>query len=162
MSKKFKRILIAYKKKVKPDPVYHSFWYSKCQNKLMLNGKKYLISKCFFQTTILLKKRWNQAPVYLLFKILMKIRPLLGIIKKRKRDKFLDVPSPIDARRKIILALKWFISYIRTYPARHLEERILFVFLDSYQKKYTPLTQKVQKHQNLINENRSNIRFRWK
>jgi ribosomal protein S7 len=161
MVRKLKNIKKSYIKRVQIDPLYNSLWYSKFQNNLMLSGKKALLEKIFSQLFLRIKKEYKRSPVWLLFKLLIKNRPVMGLIKKRIRNKFIEIPCPIETRRQVIISLKWLIGYIKIYPAFNLEERLWGVFIESFRKKKTALTRRVQLHQEKLFKNRSNLRYRW-
>jgi len=162
MAKKIRTIKKYQNKKVRVDPLYQSFWFSKFINKFMLQGKKHLIEKIMYNSFYQMKNKFRRQPLILLFIILMKLKPLLGFISKRLGKEWKQIPVPLAPRRQLIMALKWLVAHTKTESDRTLEARLIRVFNSFFQKKKTALTKyRNQYHFNLTQE-RVNSRFRWK
>lgn len=168
MTKKIKNIKKYTIKKVTLDPLYKSYWYSKFLNKLMLNGKKHVIEKIMSQLFYKFKLKYKATPITLLFLSLIRLKPLIGIIPKRIGKLWKTVPTPLEPRRQLVLALKWLHSHIKLHPEYNLRNKITKTFSVLLRKnsknkrtKTNDLLIKQQEHYELVAKNRINTRFRW-
>jgi len=169
MTKKLKNVKKYTIKKVTIDPLYTSYWYSKFLNKLMLSGKKHIIQKIMSRIFFRFKVKLKTTPVLILFSALIKIRPYMGIIKKRLGRIWKEVPFPLEPRRQLVIALKWLVAEIKLDPSFALRVRILSVlkilFKKVKKKKYSQrsaVRNREAAHTRTILTNKVNQRFRWK
>jgi len=160
---KKRRSMKKYNKlKFKPDSFYQSYWLAKFINKFMRDGKKHVIENALWKTFCQTKIRTKKMPLTIFFAILMKIRPLFGFISKQFRKQRKKIPVPLYPRRQIIIALKWLVLSIKVKNLHSLEKRILSEFFDFLEKRKTALFKRCADHIADLNENRINMRYRWK
>lgn len=162
MSKKLKTIKKYVAKKVRVDPLYQSFWYSKFMNKFMLQGKKHVIEKTLSKTFFNIKMKMKREPLTLMFIILMRTKPLLGMITKRLGKEWKTIPVPLEPRRQLVIALKWLVSQVKIEPERKFETRLLKVFTKFFKIKKNALIRYRNTYYYNITKDRVNTRFRWK
>lgn len=165
MSKKIKNLRKYTMKKVKPDPLYQSYWYSKFVNKFMRQGKKHVVEKIISRTLHKMKIKFNRAPVNLLFIALIKLKPLLGFITKRVGKNWKSIPVPLEPRRQLVLALKWFVVQVRMEPEKNLEAQIFHTFNTFFKQSKNwyknPLIRRKNLHYYNAAKDRVNSRYRW-
>jgi ribosomal protein S7 len=105
MPKKNNRYRNFSKIKVKADPLNNSFWFAKFINKFMQNGKKTQVEKPILKAFNRIKQKEKKLMTHLLFRSLIKIRPLFGFISKRLGREVKIIPMPLFSRRQTIVAL---------------------------------------------------------
>lgn len=146
----------------KPDAFYNSYWFTKFINKFMRSGKKQTVEKIVMKTCHELKFKTRKLLLNTFFSLLMKVRPLLGLVSKRFGKQFKKIPIPLYPRRQTILALKWFVTSIKVNRLNSLEKKMMSEFLDFTENRKTSLSKRYADHIQEVNENRLNHRFRWK
>jgi ribosomal protein S7 len=72
----------------------------------MRSGKKQTVEKVVMKTCQELKLKTRKKFLYTFFSLLLKVRPLLGLVSKRFGKQFKKIPVPLYPRRQTILALK--------------------------------------------------------
>jgi ribosomal protein S7 len=72
----------------------------------MRSGKKQTVEKIVMKTCHELKFKTKKAFINTFFSLLMKVRPLLGLVSKRFGKQFKKIPVPLYPRRQTIIALK--------------------------------------------------------
>lgn len=72
----------------------------------MRRGKKQVVEKISIKAFSQIKSRTRKLPLTTLFSILLRIRPLLGLVSKRFGKQFKKIPVPLYPRRQTIVALK--------------------------------------------------------
>lgn len=169
MSKKVKTIKKLIIKRITLDPLYKSYWYSKFVNKLMLNGKKHVIEKVLVKVWYSFKLKNEARPIEILFSSLIRLKPLVGIIKKRRGKGWKEIPFPLEPRRQLVISLKWLISQIRMDPEITLYARTLRTLSGLFNKKLkkkrnrtSDVLRKKKSHYYSIIKDRVNTRFRWR
>ena len=169
MSKKIKNIKKYTIKKVTLDPLYKSYWYSKFLNKLMLNGKKHIIEKIMTQILYKFKLKYRAKPIILLFVSIIRLKPLIGTITKRIGKVWKSVPTPLEPRRQLVIALKWLVSQIKLEPELTLRSRISRTFTVLLRRKTrnkrakrSELFNKKKLHYFQVVKDRVNTRYRWR
>ena len=146
----------------KPDFLYGSYWVIKFLNKFLKEGKKNIVEKITFNAFRKIKLKTSFSVFYLFLTLLLKFRPFLGFILKRQGKQMKKVPFPLYPRRQVIVSLKWLVTSIRANGSPFFETRITSEFLDFKAGKKTSLVKRYNEHWIEINENRLNVRFRWK
>ena len=162
MFSKNKNIKKCQKLIYRPDAFYRSYWFTKFINKFMRSGKKQTVEKIVMKTCNELKLKTRKAFLHTFFSLLMKVRPLLGLVSKRFGKQFKKIPVPLYPRRQTILALKWLVTSIKVNRLNSLEKKIMSEFFDFTENRKTSLSKRYADHLQEVNENRLNHRFRWK
>lgn len=72
----------------------------------MLQGRKHVIEKIMYKSFYQIKTRFHRQPLKLLFKSLIKLKPLFGFVDTRLGKTSRRIPIPLEPRRQLILALK--------------------------------------------------------
>ncbi len=162
MAKKKKTIEKYQKKKIRVDPLYRSYWFSKFINKFLKNGKKHIVIKIFYNSFTQLKKKFRRLPVRLLFLSLLKLKPIFSLVSKRFGKQWKKIPTPLEPRRQYIIALTWLVLHTKTESDENLEQRLIRVFSNLFLKKTTVLTKHRNTYFQEIQQHRINHKFRWK
>lgn len=135
MAKKIKTIKKYQNRKVKLDPLYQSLWLSKFTNKFMLQGRKHVVERIMYKSFYKIKTTFHRQPLKLLFKSLIKLKPLFGFVDMRFGKTSRRIPIPLEPRRQLILALKALVWHTKTESYRTLEARLIRVFSSLLKKK---------------------------
>lgn len=162
MTKKIRTIKNKSKIKVKLDSLYQSFWYSKFSNKFMLQGKKHVIEKILYLTFFKIKMHLKRSPLTLMFILLMRIKPLLGKIPKRLGTEWKTVPTPLNPKEQLIIALKWLVLQIKTEGEKNFANRVYKVFVKFFDSRRNSLIRHRNIHRFDLIKDRINLRYRWR
>ncbi len=150
------------KLKWQTDIWFNSVWGEKFINKFILKGKKTLVERHLLNSFILIKKNLGKEPILLLEKTLKVMRPLFDYTSKRIGTKFHLIPGPISIRRQISIALTWTVSAIKNQAKKPLTNRVFNEFNSLLFNQQNTLIKIRNAHYEKLNENRNNIRYRWK
>ena len=71
----------------------------------MQNGKKIQVEKPILNAFNKIKQKEKKLMTHLLFRSLIKIRPIFGFISKRLGREVKIIPTPLFSRRQTIVAL---------------------------------------------------------
>ena len=144
------------------DPIFNSFWITKFSKKFMRAGNRARISSIVKKSLIKSKMSIKRLPVYTLFGMILRTRPILDIISRRKGKKYLDVPVPLSPRRQLIKSLSWIIIAIKTRRVNRLDTRISAELIANSNNQKTAVFTKHKTFSAKLREARINIHYRWK
>ena len=97
-----------------PDPKFNDVVVTKFVNNLMLDGKKSLAFKIFYDALeIVDKKLEDQEGLDVWRKAFENVTPSVEVRSRRVGGATFQIPTPVREDRKASLAMKWLIGYSR-------------------------------------------------
>lgn len=150
--------------RVKGDPLYNSFWFAKFVNKFMRDGKKTQVEKPIWKAFAQIKQKEKKLMTHLLFRALIKVRPLFGFLSKRLGRQIKIIPSPLFARRQTVVALSWYVVSVKliTLPSLHAKMKSALSVFPKKSNLFTILNSRRRQYEREIYKHRLNGRWRWK
>lgn len=107
----------AKKRVLLPDPKFNDQLVTRFVNNLMLDGKKSIAFKIFYDSLEIVEKRKgedNEKTALEVWKdALTNVMPHVEVRSRRIGGANFQIPMPIRADRKISMAMKWLIKYAR-------------------------------------------------
>ncbi len=106
----------AKKRALLPDPKFNDQLVTRFVNNLMLDGKKSIAFKIFYDALEIVEKRKgdNEKPALEIWKdALTNVMPHVEVRSRRVGGANFQIPMPIRADRKISMAMKWLIKYAK-------------------------------------------------
>jgi len=112
-----KRILL-------PDPKYKETLVTRFVNYLMVDGKKSVAYKIFYDACDLVEKRTKESGLDTWKKALNNIMPGVEVKSRRVGGATFQVPTEVRPDRKISLGIKWMISYARRRGEKTMMDKL--------------------------------------
>ncbi|WP_205501697.1 30S ribosomal protein S7 [Rufibacter psychrotolerans] len=112
-----KRILL-------PDPKYKETLVTRFVNYLMVDGKKSLAYKIFYDACDLVEKRTKENGLETWKKALNNIMPGVEVKSRRVGGATFQVPTEVRPDRKISLGIKWMITYARKRGEKTMMDKL--------------------------------------
>jgi ribosomal protein S7 len=72
----------------------------------MKQGKKTIAEKAIMIAFYKVKKSIYKKPVLLLLDLMLRLKPLLSIMIRRKGKQYIDLPIPLTPKQQLMLSLK--------------------------------------------------------
>jgi ribosomal protein S7 len=72
----------------------------------MKQGKKTIAEKAVMMAFYKVKKNVYKKPVLLLLNLMLRLKPILSIIIRRKGKQFIDLPIPLTPKQQLMFSLK--------------------------------------------------------
>jgi len=117
--RKAKRIAII------PDSKYNDVTVTKFVNNLMLDGKKSLAFKIFYDAIDIVDKKVEEATGLETFKkALENVSPTIEVRSRRIGGATFQIPTPVREGRKNSLAMKWLIGYARKRNEKSMANKL--------------------------------------
>jgi len=117
--KKAKKIAIL------PDPKFNDQVVTKFVNNLMLDGKKSLAFRLFYDAIEIVDKKIEETEGLDVWrKALENVTPAVEVRSRRVGGATFQIPTPVREDRKASLAMKWLIGYARKRNEKTMSQRL--------------------------------------
>ncbi|MCK5565010.1 MAG: 30S ribosomal protein S7 [Planctomycetes bacterium] len=157
MAKKF----TASVSQLKGDPVYNSKLVSKFINCLMLDGKKSIAQKVFYDSMAIIGKKVSDVePLEVFETAITNVRPQLEVRSKRVGGASYQVPMQVRPKRQQSLAFRWILAACRGKKGKPMCQRLSRELLDAYKKEGTAMTTRENVHR-MAEANKAFAHFAW-
>lgn len=157
MAKKF----TASSQQLKPDAVYNSKLVAKFVNCLMLDGKKSIAYKVFYDAMkVVEKKVTDVSPLEVFETAIENVKPLLEVRSKRVGGASYQVPMQVRPKRQQSLAFRWILAAARGKKGKPMAQCLSAELLDAYRKEGTAMTTRENVHR-MAEANKAFAHFAW-
>ncbi len=145
---------------VLPDPVYNSKLVTKFINIIMLDGKKSVASKIFYDALETIDKKGEEKGIEVFKKAVENIKPVMEVKSRRIGGATYQVPIEVRPVRQQALALRWLISYTRKRSERTMKDRLANELLDAANEKGASYKKKEDTYK-MAEANKAFAHYRW-
>lgn len=114
----------AKKRIILPDPRFNDITVTKFVNNLMLDGKKSLSFKIFYDAMDIVIDKTSEDALETFKKGLVNVTPAVEVRSRRVGGATFQIPQPIRDSRKESMAMKWLISYARKRNEKTMAEKL--------------------------------------
>jgi small subunit ribosomal protein S7 len=112
------------KRKVLPDPKYHSAELSKFINVLMERGKKSVAEKIVYDALEIVKNKTKKNELEVFMKVLDTVKPLVELKSRRVGGANYQIPVEVIPSRQIALAMCWIRDAARKRGEKSMGQRL--------------------------------------
>ena len=158
---------MAYKKwthsaaQLKADVRYNSLLVSKFINSYMLDGRKSIATRIFYDAMDMVEKRIkDQPPIEVFEQAVNHCKPNVEVRSKRVGGSNYQVPMPVNRRRQQALALRWMREGARSKKGRPMAEALAHEIMDAYKGEGTAVTTRDNVHR-MAEANKAFAHFAW-
>lgn len=151
-----KRILL-------PDPKFNDILVTRFVNDLMVDGKKNLSFKVFYDALDIVKEKTEKlekSPLEIWKKALENITPAVEVKSRRVGGATFQVPTEIRAERKVSIAIKSMILFARKRSGKSMAEKLSAEILGGYNEEGGAYKKKEDTHR-MAEANRAFAHFRF-
>ncbi|NIA12070.1 MAG: 30S ribosomal protein S7, partial [Nitrospiraceae bacterium] len=129
-------------------------------NRMMLNGKKSLAEKIFYQAMDEIEKKAKEDPLKVFKKAVENIKPMIEVKSRRVGGATYQVPVEVRSGRRTSLALRWIVKYTRTRGERGMVKKLAGELLDAANNKGASIKKKEDTHK-MAEANKAFAHYRW-
>jgi small subunit ribosomal protein S7 len=148
-------------KQLKPDARYNSILISKFINLLMLDGKKSVATRVFYDAMDIIGKRIKDVPPAEVFETaLNNVKPQIEVRSKRVGGSNYQVPRPVNRKRQQSLAIRWLLEATRVRKGKPTSERLASELIDAYKGEGTAMNTRENVHR-MAEANKAFAHFAW-
>ena len=112
----------ATKRKIDPDPQFHSVRLAKFINMVMWKGKKSVAEAIVYGALEKVAKQKKQSSLQIFESVIDILEPSLEVKSRRVGGATYTVPVEIRAERRTTLAMRWLISATRKRTGKGMQE----------------------------------------
>ncbi len=157
MAKKF----TASSWQLKPDAKYNSKLVAKFVNCLMLDGKKSVASKVFYDAMDIIAGRIKDTPPLEVFEqAVANVKPMLEVRSKRVGGASYQVPMQVRPKRQQSLGFRWILAAARGKKGKPMSVRLASELMDAFRKEGAAMTTRENVHR-MAEANKAFAHFAW-
>ncbi len=148
------------KRQVVPDMKYGNINVSMFVNRLMRDGKKSTALRVLYNSFDLIEERAKKPPIEVFEQALQNATPQIEVRPRRVGGSTYQVPTPVDASRKISLSMRWLLAAARSRGGRSMAEKLASEFMDAANNQGAAVKRKDDVHR-MADANRAFSHFRF-
>jgi small subunit ribosomal protein S7 len=150
----------AVKRESPPDPQYGSTTVTKFINNLMLDGKKSVAERIFFDAMRIIEEKTGQPAINVFKQALNNAKPVLEVKSRRVGGATYQVPVEVRPERRTALAMKWLVSYSRERGDKTMADRLASELIAASRNEGNTIKKKDDTHR-MAEANKAFAHYRW-
>jgi len=119
------------KRRVEPDLKYGNVHVSMFVNRLMYDGKKSTAQRVLYDSFELIEERAKKPAIEVFEQAIQNVTPQIEVKPRRVGGSTYQVPTPVDSRRQLSLAMRWLLAAARGRGGRSMSEKLANEFMDA-------------------------------
>tara|TARA_R110002049_G_scaffold285698_2_gene466795 strand:- start:128 stop:604 length:477 start_codon:yes stop_codon:yes gene_type:complete len=155
--------ITASRTQLKGDPRHDSLLAGKFINCLMLDGKKTVAQKVFYDALEEIGRRGEtgeDSPMQVFETAIENIKPYIEVRSKRVGGASYQVPMQVNKTRQQSLALRWLLEAVRDKKGRPMHLKLADELMSAYKKEGVAYTKRENTHR-MADANKAFAHFAW-
>jgi small subunit ribosomal protein S7 len=148
------------KRVAEPDLKYGNVHVSMFINRLMYGGKKSTAQRVLYDSFDLVEQRAKRPPVEVFEQAITNVTPQIEVKARRVGGSTYQVPTPVDSRRQLSLAMRWLLAAARSRGGRSMAEKLANEIMDAATKQGAAVKRRDDTHR-MADANRAFSHFRF-
>ena len=148
------------KRQVEPDLKYGNIHVSMFVNRLMYDGKKSTAQSVLYDSFDLIEERAKKPAIEVFEQAIQNVTPQIEVKPRRVGGSTYQVPTPVDARRQLSLAMRWLLTAARSRGGRSMAEKLANEFMDAATNQGAAVKRRDDTHR-MAEANRAFSHFRF-
>ncbi|MDR0406733.1 MAG: 30S ribosomal protein S7 [Holosporales bacterium] len=150
----------AEKREILPDSRLGSVSVSRFINCLMLDGKRSVAERIFYDAVEQAEKKLNQQGLEVFSGVLENIRPMVEVRSRRVGGATYQVPVEVRAERARALAMRWLIASAAKRGERTMADKLAGEIIDAFNGRGAAIKKRDDTHK-MAEANRAFAHYRW-
>lgn len=148
----------AKKRKSASDPKFNSVTVAKFINHVMRKGKKTVAQKVVYGAFDIIKDKTKKNPLEIFDQAIKNVGPLLEVKSRRIGGANYQVPIPVRAERRQLLAFRWIIEAAKAKKGKPMDLRLSEELIDAHNKQGSAIKKRDDVHR-MADANRAFAHF---
>lgn len=148
------------KREVVPDLKYGNIHVSMFVNRLMYDGKKSTAQSVLYNSFDLIEQRAKRPAIEVFEQAIQNVTPQIEVKPRRVGGSTYQVPTPVDSRRQLSLAMRWLLMAARSRGGRSMSEKLANEFMDAATNQGAAVKRRDDTHR-MAEANRAFSHFRF-
>jgi small subunit ribosomal protein S7 len=150
----------AERREIQADSRFESTTVTKFVNALMLDGKKSLAEKIFYDALDIVEEKSGQPGLNVFRTALTNAKPALEVKSRRVGGATYQVPIEVRPDRRNALAIRWLIGYARQRGEKTMAHRLAAEFMAASRGEGATVKKKEDTHR-MAEANKAFAHYRW-
>jgi len=150
----------ASKHEIIEDPIFNDKRVSQFINHIMLDGKKSIARKIFYDAMDIIKEKSKKDPLEIFDQAMENVMPVLEVKSRRVGGASYQVPVEVSPERRVTLAMRWIINFTRGKSGKPFSEKLAFELLEASQGTGVSVKKKEDTHR-MAEANKAFAHYRW-
>jgi small subunit ribosomal protein S7 len=121
----------APKRVISPDPIHNQVMVTRFINRLMLDGKKSVAEKIFYQALESVESRVGRPGIEVFNEALKRVMPQVEVKPRRVGGATYQVPTEVRPERRTALGIRWMITFARRRNGRSMVDKLAAEIMDA-------------------------------
>jgi len=149
-------------REIDPDPIYNSKVVTKFINSLMLDGKKNVAARIFYDALELIEKKSEDdvKGIDIFNEAIENVKPVMEVKSRRVGGATYQVPVEVRPVRQQALALRWIVNFTKKRSERTMKERLANELLDAANSRGASYKKKEDTYK-MAEANKAFAHYRW-
>ena len=148
------------KRQILPDPKYNDVLVTKFINNIMLQGKKELAFKIFYEAVEIVSTKLKEDGLEVWKKALANVTPNVEVRSRRIGGATFQIPSEIRADRKMSIGMKALVKFARKRHEKTMGEKLAGEIMSAYKDEGSAFKRKEDTHR-MAEANKAFSHFRF-
>jgi small subunit ribosomal protein S7 len=148
------------KRTILADPRYDSQTVAKFINNMMIQGRKALAERIFYDAMDLVENRTQQPGVNIFKQALNNLKPVVEVKSRRVGGATYQVPVEVRPDRRTALAMRWLISFSRDRNEKSMAEKLAAEVISASKGEGNAVKKKEDTHR-MAEANKAFAHYRW-
>ncbi|MCA9919316.1 MAG: 30S ribosomal protein S7 [Anaerolineales bacterium] len=148
------------KRQVELDLKYGNAHVSMFVNRLMYDGKKSTALRVLYDSFDLIEQRAKKPAIEVFEQAIQNVTPQIEVKPRRVGGSTYQVPTPVDSRRQLSLAMRWLLAAARSRGGRSMAEKLANEFMDAATNQGAAVKRRDDTHR-MAEANRAFSHFRF-
>lgn len=151
----------AKKRRLLPDAKYNSTMVTQFVNNMMLDGKKSVAFRIFYDALELVdQKVEEESPLDVWKKAVENVTPAVEVRSRRIGGATFQIPQPIRDARKLSMAMKWMIGFARKRNDKNMSQKLAAEIVAAFKEEGAAFKKKQDTHR-MAEANKAFAHYRW-
>jgi small subunit ribosomal protein S7 len=144
-----------------PDPKFGSLLASKFINCLMLDGKKSIAQRIFYDAMDIVAEKISDAEAIEVFhRAIDNVKPAVEVRSKRVGGAAYQVPMQVNRNRQQSLGIRWVLQAVRYKKGRPTHQKLAEEIIAAYKREGAAVTKRDNVHR-MADANKAFAHFAW-
>ncbi|MCK4360892.1 MAG: 30S ribosomal protein S7 [Bacteroidales bacterium] len=148
------------KRIILPDPKYNDVLVTKFINNIMLQGKKDLSFKIFYEAIDIVSEKTKENGLEVWKKALANVTPAVEVRSRRIGGATFQIPSEIRPSRKMSIGMKALVNYARKRHEKSMGQKLAGEIIAAYKEEGSAFKKKEDTHR-MAEANKAFSHFRF-
>jgi len=149
------------KRPVAADPRFNSVLVAKFTNGLMLDGKKSLARRLFYDAMSVIESKVSDEEPLAVFEAAMdNVRPRVEVKSRRVGGATYQVPVEVRPERRNALAIRWIIGFAKSRSGQSMSDKLAAEILDAFNNRGAAVKKRDDTHK-MAEANKAFAHYRW-